>query len=227
MTALIAGALIPLLAGGCGGGGGTATVARGTAVRVVNGMTEDVTIDVSLAGGDIIQGLARWSTTTDAEVPAGSQPLAILRSGTTTPLHQGIVSLNQDAKHTLVAYGDAANTGAMLILDPASPVAGGTSRIRMIHADPASPVLDLYLLEPGQDIATSRPVIATLAPRTASAIVEMPPGSYRMQIVRSGTSSSLLGANLTLAAGAGNTILVVDSPGASPPIFALVFPDRS
>lgn len=190
-------------------------------------MTEDVTIDVSLAGGDIIQGLTRWATTTDAEVPAGSQPLAILRAGTTTPLHQGRVTLTQDAKHTLVAYGGAANTEAMLLLDPTSPVAADVSRIRMVHADPASPVLDLYLLEPGQDIASTRPVIATLAPRTASAVVDMPPGSYRMQIVRSGTASSLLGANLTLQAGAGNTILVVDSPGASPPIFALVFPDRS
>jgi hypothetical protein len=215
-------AICVLGAASCGGVG---EAPRGASVRIVNGLTEDVSLDVTIAGRDVIQGLERWASTTYATVPHGAQPVAVRRSGETSPIHEAILAFVRDGRHTLIAFGATASLGMMVLEDPAAPPAAGASRVRFVHAYPAGPSLDLFLLRPGQTLADAQAVVTGLAPRAASEAMDYPAGEYRMQIVRSGTTDSLVGGEVTLPPGAGRTIAVIEAPSLNPPVFALVVAD--
>ena len=81
--------------------------------------------------------------------------------------------------------------------DPASvnPVA----RLRAIHASPDAPAVDIYV--DGQRAA------ANVAYRSTTDYLEVPAGARNVQVRAAGTATTVIDANLTLAAGVDYTVL--------------------
>jgi hypothetical protein len=88
-------------------------------------------------------------------------------------------------------------------------VPGGSTRVRVVHAAPDAPLVDVYLTAPDASLAASAPV-GSLAFGEDLGPTEVPSGNYRVRVTAAGNSGALVfdsgtiplaeGANLIIAA---------------------------
>jgi DNA-binding beta-propeller fold protein YncE len=86
--------------------------------------------------------------------------------------------------------------------------------------------VDVYVTEPGADIATATPVLTSVPFGAASDYLSVPAGDYQVRVTPAGTKIVVIDSgSLTLAAGQVRTAIAVDSPGGGAPFDLLVLAD--
>lgn len=87
-----------------------------------------------------------------------------------------------------------------LVVAPAAFAQGGTAKVRVVHASPDAPAVDVYVN--GNRTLTNVPFF------TASDYLDLPGGTYRIQVTPTGSpaSQAVIDANATIEAGKAYTI---------------------
>jgi hypothetical protein len=135
------------------------------------------------------------------------------------------VTLSAGEFQTVIVTGSASDLAAITATEQ-SEAGDGTFLLRVIHAGPTTPSLDLYLNAQGTDINTVTPLISGIDPREVTDYQTVPVGSYQVRLTTSGTKDVLISANsLSIQSGQVATILVLDNPTAGGAPAAFVVPD--
>jgi hypothetical protein len=89
------------------------------------------------------------------------------------------VTLSAGEFQTVIVTGSASDLAAIITTEE-SEAGSGTFLLRVVHAAPTTPSLDLYVNAPGTDITTVNPLISGIDPREVTAYQTIPVGTYQV-----------------------------------------------
>jgi hypothetical protein len=197
---------------------------QGTAmVRVAHVSPDAPNVDVTVDGTTVLENVAFGAVSSYLEVPAGERQVAIAATGGGATVFEGAVSVEADAAYTVAAAGEVGDGGdepfAPLVLeDDNSDPGGDTARLRVVHASPDAPNVDVT-------VASSGDALFDGVAFGESGYVEVPAGDYTVQI-RGDTPENdgdvVAGYDLSLAGGQVYTAFAAgylspdDEPGDAP-----------
>ena len=157
----------------------------------------------------------------DVDYKAGSARLT-LNTGTYTIQVDGItpggpatvigpvdLTFAADTLYNVIAVGDVASIEPVILEQPTAGPAAGNARVRVLHAAPMAPQVDVYATAPGADLTASAP-LGTFAFKGDLGPAEVPAGDYQIRVTLpndpatvvfdSGTVSLADGSDLLIAA---------------------------
>lgn len=188
-------------------------------VRVIHASPDAPAVDVYLNDAKAISSLAYKAASDFAAVPANSYAVKVTAAGGTDAVISATLPLEAGKSYTVVAVGQLANIAAQVFVDDTSDLASGQSRLRVIHASPNTPGVDVAV--------TGGPVLITnLAFPNASDNLDVDAGTYNVEVRPAGTTTAALSApGLALEAGKYYTVLAVGLLEGSPALELLPIVD--
>jgi hypothetical protein len=179
-------------------------------VRVIHASPDAPAVDIYLNDSKAITNLAYKAASDFAAVPAGSYAVKVTATGATDAVISANLPLEAGQSYTVVAVGQLADITARVYVDDTSSLASGQARLRVIHASPNTPGVDVAV--------TGGPVlINNLAFPDASDDLDVDAGTYNVEVRPAGTETAALSApGLALEAGKYYTVLAVGLLGGSP-----------
>jgi hypothetical protein len=154
----------------------------GTArVRVAHMSPNAPNVDVYVDGSAVLEDVPFGAVSEYLEVPAGDREVEITAAGDPeTSVFAGAVPVEADTDYTVAATGEIGDMADQpfepLVLedDNASP-GSDTARVRVVHASPDAPAVDVT-------VAGSGDALYDGVPFGGSGYVEVPAGEYTLQI---------------------------------------------
>ncbi|MDP9364413.1 MAG: alpha/beta fold hydrolase [Chloroflexota bacterium] len=205
----------PLIAGGAGaqdatpraGASPAASPAAGTAlVTVVHASPDAPAVDVFVDGERAITNLAFGAATEAVPLPAGSYDLAVAPAG--AAIDDAVIEVDgaelaAGAAYEIAAVGTLDEIAAEVYEVDASPLPAGQARVRVVHASPDAPAIDLAVTD-------GEVLVGDLSFPDASDYLEVPAGTYDLEVRPAGDDEVVLALP--------NTAL---PPGAAVDVFAV------
>jgi hypothetical protein len=143
----------------------------------------------------------------------------IVPGGTATVIGPVDLALADDTAYTVIAVGEVAAIGALVLAEPISAVAAGSVRAQVVHGAPNAPAVDVFVTAPGADLAQAVPLGSfafgeDLGPAT------IPAGDYQIRVTLPGAPGTVVFDSGTVALPGGADLLIVavenTGPGAAP-----------
>jgi hypothetical protein len=199
-------------AGGLGslvllGGTGVASVAAdddGDAkVRVAHASPDAPAVDVFVEGAKVLAAVPFGTVSSYLEIAAGTYEVAIAAaSDADSPgdapvvVFQGDLTLDAE-DYTVAAIGELSPEGdepgfsVDVFTDKLGVLDGGTGRVRVYHAVPDAPPVDVWVVDGNAEKVL--PITTGLAFSQASDNVEVPAGDYRVAVYPAGSDAIVAG----------------------------------
>jgi hypothetical protein len=164
-------------------------------LRVVNA-TAGPPIAVAIDGQVAIDQVAATVPSSYVGVPAGHHTLEIRSAERGTVLGSRAVTFQKDSAYTVVAP-PGGGSGPLVAIDTGVVPAAGKVKLRVVHAAPDAPPLDVFLTEDGADLAGAFPYVTPFVygvgtSDEAPGYVEREPGTYQVRFTHAGTLDVLL-----------------------------------
>jgi len=114
-------------------------------LRVAHASPDAPDVDVLLDGTEVLSGVPFGAVSDYLEVPAGELPLSITAAGDpNTVAFEGPVTVEADVDYTVAAIGELSERTfrPLVLTDDVEPERGG-ARLRVVHASPDAPAVDV------------------------------------------------------------------------------------
>jgi Domain of unknown function (DUF4397) len=125
-------------------------------------------------------------------------------------------ALERNKYYTVLAANKAASIEALTVVDENNTPASGSAKLRVVHAAPDAPEVDVYVTAPSVDIGATLAVPALsfafkgIVPANGTRALEVPGGDYRIRVTPKGSKTPVVydsgtvnvasGADLVIAA---------------------------
>jgi hypothetical protein len=195
---------------------GVAHAADPARVRVLHASPDAPAVDIHL-DDEAVEALTNvpFATISDyLDVPAGDHNVKVYATGTTTdPVIDADVSLAAGAVYTIAATDAVASIDAQVLEDEPSPDCDG-AQVRVIHFSADAPAVDVATA--GADPADA--LVAGLAYPDATGYLDLPAGSYDLEVRLAGTTDVALDlAGVTVDECTAYSVFAIGS-AATPPV---------
>jgi hypothetical protein len=217
---LAAGAIAALaIAAGIFGTGSESSAQEGNArIRVLHAVPDAPAVDVYLNDSEAIGDLTFNEITAYTSVPAGNYSVKVYpasANGTGTPvIDVPSLPLAAGQDYTVAAVGTLATIEPLVLEDNNAPPVAGKAHIRVVHASPDAPNVDIFAAGAGV-------VVPGLAFKSASDYLPLDAGSYDLQVRVAGTETVALDLpDTALAAGTVYTAFAVGLVDGQPTLTA-------
>lgn len=181
-------------------------------VRVAHFSSDAPPIDVYVDGKPKLRNVPFQAMSDYLTVPGGSHTFDIRAAGAAATAAPA-VTVTQDfaaaKNYTVAAVGPIASIAGKVFTDDLSAPAAGKSRIRVIHATPSAPSVDVA-------VKGGAVLFPALAFGSASTYTEVAAGSYELEVRDAGKPAALLTKPVTLQAGGVYTVAAVPSASGGP-----------
>lgn len=179
-------------------------------LRVVHASPDAPPVDVFVDGQKAITNLKFTEATTYVMLPAGSHKVQVFATGT-GPAGKAVIDAALDLKagqaYTVAAVNLLAKIEPLVITDDMTAPAAGKAHLRVVHASPDAPAVDVAV--------KGGPVPFKNAPfKAATPYTPVDAGTYTFEIRPTGTTTAVLTTDPTpLAAGRLYTIFAMGQVG--------------
>src|SRR5690606_640061 len=164
-------------------------------LRVLQASPDAPAVNVLAGETQLVGGLDYGQASAQADVDSGPVTLrvdALLPAGASSPVIGPVqLELEEDTLYTVLAVGNVAQIESLVLSQPVEPVTAGSVRLRVVHAAPGAPAVDVYLTAPDANLATSAPV-GSLAFKQDLGPTEVPAGAYRVRVTAAGNPGALV-----------------------------------
>ena len=153
-------------------------------VRVMHASPDAPAVDVYVNGQPVLTNVPFFAVSNYLSLPDGSYNVAVTPTGRpeANAVLRATLNVRGGYTGTVAAVGFVSNIEAALFEDNLSPVPAGKARVRIIHASPNAPAVDIKL-------AGTRTVVVANAPFKAAATVEVDAGTYQFDISPAGQTA--------------------------------------
>jgi len=161
----------------------SAQVGRGTTkVAFVNGTPDAPTVDLYVDGDLTVEDLAYGEASEVVELPAGQRNVAVAATGdgADAPIVESVVTLLRGGAYVVANVDLLANADIRSWRINLDPVGDDEARLRVIHASPDAPEVDIAVA--GGDV-----LIAGATFDTAPAAIEVDAGTYDVEMRPAGS----------------------------------------
>jgi len=120
--------------------------------------------------------------------------------------------------YTVMAVDQVAALKPLIIPEDGLAPASGQVKVRVVHAAPKAPQVDVYVTAPSTNLEGTAPTLSAVSFLGFSSALEVPANIYRIRITGAGTKTPVYDSgSVTLAEGSNLVLTAVeDSLGASP-----------
>ena len=162
-------------------------------VQVLHASPDAPAVNVSI-GSTTISNVDYKSGSAALVVNAGSAAVkvdGIVPGGTATVIGPVDVNFMEKTLYSILAIGDVATIHPLILEQPDTAVASGSVRLRVVHAAPMAPRVDVYLTAPSADLSGAAPV-GTFSFGENLGPVEVPAGSYQIRVTAAGNAAAVV-----------------------------------
>jgi hypothetical protein len=192
-------------------------------LRILHASPDAPAVNVLAESGEIVGNLDYGQASTQLEVDPGTVSLQVdarLPGGATAAvIGPADIAFEEGTLYTVLAVGKVADIEPLVLSQPDERVPAGSTRLRVVHAAPAAPQVDVYLTAPDAALAASAPA-GSLAFGQDLGPTEVPAGSYRVRVTAAGNPGALVfdSGTITLTDGANLVIAAIENvdPGPAP-----------
>lgn len=186
---LVAGLLLAILAGLASLSLADAQSADTGRVRVMHASPDAPAVDIYVDGAKAVTALAFPKDTGYVSLPAGPHNVKVFVSpsdGSGTPVLQADLTIAKGKDYTVLAVGEVGkNTLALLPLEDNNALpAAGNAHVRLIHASPDAPAVDVVVA------GTTSKVFTNVAFKGVGAYTPVPAGTYNLNVNVAGTTTT-------------------------------------
>jgi hypothetical protein len=159
----------------------TDTPAGSANVRVAHLSPNAPNVDVYVDGSAVLEDVPFGAVSDYLEVPAGERQVEITAAGDPdTSVFEGAVPVEADADYTVAATGELGEMAdrpfePLVLEDDTSAPADDAARVRLVHASPDAPDVDVT-------VASSGDALYDGVAYGESGTVEVPSGDYTLQV---------------------------------------------
>jgi hypothetical protein len=169
---------------------GVASAADTAEVRVLHASPDAPAVDVYLDDTQVsaLTNVPFGVISGYLSIPAGAHNVKVYATGTTTsPVIDADVTVTTGKKYTIAATGAVAAIEAQVIEDKPAPTCSN-ARVRVIHFSADAPAVDVAVT----GSAPADAVVKNLAYPTATGYLDLPAGTYDLEIRLAGTTTVAL-----------------------------------
>lgn len=191
-----------------------------TQVRVMHASPDAPAVDVLVNDAKVLSSVAFPADSGYLSLLAGNYNFKVNAANTTTTVINADAALARAKSYSVFAVGPLASIEPLVLEDVRITVAD-KARIRVIHASPDAPNVDV--------LANDAKVLSNVPFKAASAYLEVPPGNYVFKLNVAGTATTALTSpSLALEAGKVYTAIAIGSTatGAANPLALKLLTDR-
>lgn len=191
-----------------------------TRVRVMHASPDAPSVDVLVNDSKALSNVPFPADSGYLSLLAGDYNFKVNAANTTTTVINANATLARGQAYSIFAVGLLAGIEPLVLQDDRSVIAD-KARIRVIHASPDAPNVDV--------LANDATVLTNVPFKAASAYLDVSPGSYVFKLNLAGTSTTALTSpSLTLEAGKVYTAVAIGSaaPGATNALSLKLLTDR-
>jgi Domain of unknown function (DUF4397) len=178
-------------------------------VRVAHFSPDAPAVDVYVDGDRVLSGV-KYPTVSDyLELPAGSYELAVRPAGaaaSSDPVIEATAEVEGGNAYTVAAVGPLDDIGAEIFPDDLSAPAAGKAKVRVIHAAPEVPAVDVAV-EGGPTLFEGAEF------PSATDYAQVDAGTYPVQVKAAGGDDVLLEASLPVKAGTVYSVAAIGGAG--------------
>ena len=179
-------------------------------LQVLHASPDAPAVDVLVNGAAALSGV-------DYKIGSGTIPLAegtytiqvdgITPGGPATVIGPVDLTFAADTQYSIVAVGDVASIEPVILEQPVGDIAAGNARLRVLHAAPMAPQVDVYATAPGADLAANSPV-GTFSFKEDLGPVQVPAGDYQIRVTLANDPGAVVFDAGTISLGDGNDLLL-------------------
>ena len=202
-------------------------------IRVVHASPDAPAVDVFVNGSKVFENLPFREYTDYQPISAGTYNVQVKLTGTDTTVLQASPALSSGTDYTVIATGYAnpgKNPGLDVILltdNNALPADGGV-KLRVVHAAPGAPNVDVYVTSPFETLMGKTPILSNVPWKAGSGYLEVPAANYQARVAVAGTQTIAVDSHRLVTWGnIIRTILAVDNGGGGGPFQLIILPDRN
>jgi hypothetical protein len=153
-------------------------------IRVMHASPDAPPVDIFVDGQAVLTNVPFFTLSGALSLPDGTYEVAIAPAGAgiDSAVYVTDLSVENGYAGTVVALNSLANLDVGLYDDDMSPTPAGQARVRIIHASPDAPAVDIKLAGTGTAVVSN-------AAFTDAATVEVPAGTYAFDITPAGSST--------------------------------------
>jgi len=179
-------------------------------VQVLHASPDAPAVDVMLDGATALTAIDYQAGSAATALEAGTHDIqvdGITPAGPVTVIGPVTVNLAADTLYSVVAIGDVANIQAVILDQPDDAVTAGNARLRVLHAAPLAPQVDVYATVPGADLAASSPV-GSFSFGEDLGPVQVPAGDYQVRVTLPNDPGTVVFDSGTVTLADGDDLLV-------------------
>jgi hypothetical protein len=202
-------------------------------VRVVHASPDAPAVDVLVDGQRAIDRLPYAEYTDYVALPAGQHTFQVRVAGTETVVTETTATLGAGQDVTVIAAGfvTAGRSNAfrlVVLVDNNTLPADGRAHVRVVHAAPSAPNVDVYFGAPFLSVRNREAVLSDVPFAAASGYLPVPSlQQYAARVTPAGSKEIAIdGTRLLLGEKLITTFIAIDSPGGGAPFHILSLLDR-
>lgn len=208
---------------GCGGSSDDSS-AR---VRVFHASPDAPNVDVYVDDSVVLSDVPYPVESDFLEVEAGTRTISVTPAGAGSKVIEAALELSEHSSTMVIASNVVAKIAPIVAPVDRSEVPAGSARVRVIHAAPGAPSVDVYVVGAGESINAASPVLAGVPFGAVSGYLTVPVGAYDLFVTVAGTKTVAIEARgVALTSGFRGSVAALDARGGGAP-FALKVLDES
>jgi len=203
----------------------------GGRVRVIHASPDAPAVDIYVNGGKVLEALPFREYSEYLPVPAATYTVEIKVSGTDTTVKSVPVTVAAGKDYSAIAVGYVGSTpgfDVLLLEDDNSLPANNGVKLRVVHAAPGAPAVDVYATTPFETLMGKTPALTNVPFKAVGPYLTVPVGMYQGRVTVAGTKTIAIDSGRLVTWNSMiRTIIAVDAKGGGAPFELLVLPDRN
>ena len=179
-------------------------------VQVLHASPDAPAVDVLVNGAVAFANVDYKQASAATALEVGSYDIqvdGITPGGPATVIGPANLAFSADTLYSVVAVGDVANIEPIILEQPDYDVGAGNARIRVLHAAPMAPQVDVYATAPGADLAANSP-LGTFSFKEDLGPLQVPAGDYQIRVTLPNAPGTVVFDSGTVTLQDGNDFLI-------------------
>ncbi len=201
-------------------------------LRVLHASPDGPKVNVLVGGDAVLDGVDYKIGSGYLTVPADTLTVAvdgILPGGNTATVIGPVdLDIESDTRYTVVAFGEVAAIQPLVVSVPDATIASHETRVQVLHAAPAVPEIDVFVVDPDISNPTGLAPLGAFDQKETLGPLTMPAGEYRILVTLAGDTGVVFDSGpVTLSGGADLLLAAVNNTATGHSPISLVAMDRA
>lgn len=179
-------------------------------LQVLHASPDAPAVNVLVNGTQQLGGVDYKQGSAALQLDVGSYDIqvdGITPGGTATVIGPVNLTFDADTLYSIVAVNDVANIEPVLLEQPDTAVPAGSARVRLLHAAPMAPQVDVFATAPGADLTAEAP-IGSFSFKEDLGPIEVPSGDYQLRVTLPGNPNTVVFDSGTVTLNDGDDFLI-------------------